>query len=143
MSAEENKALIRRFFEEGLSAGNLAIVEELASPDLVVHGLAPGLPPGLAGFKQLLGMFRAGFPDYHDTVEELLAEGDKVVARWRFHGSHRGDFLGVPPSGRQVTTTGISLFRLAGGQIVEDWTQIDLLGLLQQLGAVPAPGQAG
>ena len=80
---------------------------------------------------------------YRDTVDDLVAEGDKVVVRWTFRGTHPGEFQGVPPTGKQVTIIGISIFRIVGNKVVEDWTIIDLLGLLQQLGVIPPPGQGG
>ena len=139
MSIEQNKALVRRFFEEGLSTGNMAVLEAMLDANFTLHGAPPMLPPGREGFKLLIGMFRSAFPDYKDTVEDLFAEGDKVVVRWTFRGTHTGEFQGVPPTQKQVTTTGISIFRVVGGKITDDWTTVDRLGLLQQIGAIPAP----
>jgi len=142
MSTEQNKAVVRRFFEEGLSKTNNAVFDELLDPAFSLHGAPPGLPPGPAGLKLLVGMFRTAFPDYRDTLEEVMAEGDKVVARWTFRGTQQGDFQGVRPTGKEVVMTGISIFRLAGNKITDDWTVFDLLGLMQQLGVVPASGRA-
>jgi steroid delta-isomerase-like uncharacterized protein len=126
-----------------LSKTNNAVFDELLDPTINLHGAPPGLPAGMEGFKLLAGMFRTAFPDYKDTVEDLIAEGDKVVARWSFRGTHQGDFQGVPPTGKEAAITGISVFRLINGKITDDWTIFDLLGLMQQLGAIPAPGQGG
>jgi steroid delta-isomerase-like uncharacterized protein len=137
MSIEQNKTLVRRFFEEGLSTGNMAVLETMLDANFTLHGAPPMLPPGREGFKLFIGMFRTAFPDYKDTVEDLFAEGDKVVARWTFRGTHAGEFQGIPPTQKQVTTTGISIFRVVGGKITDDWTTVDMLGLLQQIGAMP------
>jgi len=140
MSAEENKARIRRGFEEMVNRGDAAVAEELLAPDYVNHAF-PGVPPGPAGLLQAVGMFRAGFPDFHVTVEELLAEGDRVATRGFFTGTHRGEFMGVPATGKAIRVGYLDLWRLEHGQAVENWVQMDLLGLMQQLGAIPAPGQ--
>jgi steroid delta-isomerase-like uncharacterized protein len=137
MSTPENKAIIRRFFEEGLSTGDMALLDEIVAQDFTLHGAPPGLPSGREDFKLLVGMFRSAFPDYRDSIEDLVAEGDKVVVRWTFRGTHTGDFQGIPATGKHVKTTGISIFRVHDGKIKDDWTIIDMVGLLQQLGAVP------
>lgn len=139
MSSEQNKTIVRRFFDEGLSAGNMAFIEQMLDTGFTLHNAPPGLPPGPAGFKLLIGMIRSAFPDYKDTIEEVIAEGDKVVVRWTFRGTHKGDFQGIAPTHKQVTTTGISIFRIAADKITDDWTNIDMLGMLQQLGAIPSP----
>lgn len=141
MSATENKTLARRFYEE-LSKGNLAIVDEVAAANMIDHNPpAPGLAPGREGAKQVFNMFRAAFPDLHFTVEDQVAEGDKVVSRLTVRGTHRGQFQGIPPTGKTVTVGLIDIFRIAGGKGVERWGQMDSMGLMQQLGAVPQPGQ--
>ena len=138
MSTEQNKALVHRFFEEF----NLAVVDELFVPNYVHHD--PGLPPelqhGRDAYKQLVTMFRTGFPDIKTTVEELVAEGDRVVARWTWRGTNSGEFQGMPPTGKQVTGTGISIHRLANGKMAEAWVNFDALGMLQQLGVLPPLG---
>lgn len=139
MSSEQNKTIVRRFFDEGLSAGNMVFIEQMLDAGFTFHSAPPGLPPGPAGFKLFVGMIRSAFPDYKDTIEEVIAEGDKVVVRWTFRGTHEGDFQGIAPTHKQVTTTGISIFRVAAGKITDDWTNIDMLGMLQQLGAIPSP----
>jgi steroid delta-isomerase-like uncharacterized protein len=143
MSMEENKALFRRFIEEIINQGNLAIVDELFGSDYIYH--APGSPEfrGPEGVNQFVMMYRSAFPDLHLTVEDLIAEGDKVVTRWTMRGTHRGELMGIPATGKQVSVPGIVISRFANGKIVEEWENFDTLGLMQQLGLVPTPGQAG
>ena len=143
MLAEANKALARRFYEEGWNQGNLAIFDELFAPNHVLHD--PSFPEpirGLEGFKQYYGSYRTAFPGNQLTVEAYIAEGDTVVSRWTGRGTHTGDLMGIAPTGKQVTVTGISIQRIANGKIVEEWSNYDMLGMLQQLGVAPMPGQA-
>lgn len=98
---------------------------------------------GSAGMKQFISMFRTAFPDLHSTVEDQVAEGGKVVTRWTARGTHRGSLMDIPATGKTVTMSGITINRLAGSKIVETWNTFDQLGLMQQLGVVPPPGQAG
>jgi steroid delta-isomerase-like uncharacterized protein len=140
MSVEHNKSVVRRFFDEGLSPGNMSVLEQLLAGDFKLNGAPPGLSPDAEGFKILIGMFRSAFPDYRDSVDDLIAEGDHVAVRWTLRGTHTGEFQGIPPTGKTVTVAGTSLFRVAGSQIGEDWTVIDLAGLLGQLGVLPPPG---
>jgi predicted ester cyclase len=141
MSTEDNKAIIRRFYEEVFNRGNLA-VDAFIDPNQVDHFAPPGTPGGLEGAKQTIGMFQTAFPDLHFTVEDMIAEGDKVVARITMSGTQQGAFMGIPPTGKHVTVTAIDFNRLAGGKSVEHWVEMDTLGMMQQLGVVPAPGQA-
>jgi steroid delta-isomerase-like uncharacterized protein len=145
MSTEENKALERRLIEavnQGQEAA-MAAMEELFAPDYVYHG--PGVfgDMDLAALKEMTPAFYAAFPDQHLAVEDLIAEGDKVVGRYTFRGTHQGEFMGVPATGKVVTWTGIYISRIAGGKFVEDWESFDALGLMQQLGAIPQMAQAG
>lgn len=142
MSTENNKALIRRFYEEVFNQKKRAAIDEFSDPNYVDHTAPPGLPAGIEGQKQLIGMYLTAFPDLHLTVEDMIAEGDKVVSRWSGSGTHQGKFMGIPPTGKQGTVTGIEIIRIAGSKFVEHWMELDALGLLQQLGVVPAPGQA-
>ena len=145
MSAEENKALVRRGYEalnELLRTGDATALEQLAAADFVDHNPSPGQGPGLQGVKESFALLRSAFPDAQLSVEDLVAEGDKVAARVTVRGTHRGAFLGLAPTGKAVTQTGIDIVRVAGGKAVERWGSFDELGLLQQLGALPAPGQA-
>ena len=146
MSTEENKAVVRRMYEEcnkGKEAA-MAVLEELVAPDYVWHGaLPPGISPDLAGWRQGRIAFLTAFPDLHVVVEDLIAEGDKVVARLTMRGTHQGDFMALPPTGKVVTVTGIVILRFAGAKEVEHWSSVDNLGWLQQLGAIPQIAQAG
>jgi len=139
----ENKTIARRFYEEVWSKGNLAVLDELVASNFVDHNPLPGLAPDLEGFKQVFTMFRTAFPDLHMTVEDMIAEGDMVVSRVKVRGTHKGDLMGIAPTGKQVTLEAIDITRIAGGKMVERWGIIDMLGMMQQLGAVPLPGQPG
>ncbi len=141
MSTEDNKATTRSFFEEVFNRGNLAIVDEIKSSNYMFHD--PGLPEpvrGPEGFKHYLAMFRTAFPDLHSTIEDLLAEGEKVAVRFTFAGTQQGELMGIPPTGKQVTVTAILIARLVNGKFVEGWINYDALGMLQQLGVIPAQG---
>jgi predicted ester cyclase len=126
MSAEEeNKAVVRREQEELWNhTGNLDAVEELFAPDYADAA------------RQEAADFRRGFPDVVSTIEDLIAEEDKVVARWRSRATHRGEYMGIPPTGEEVEFTGISVYRIEGGKIAESWNSEDQLGLMRQIGAV-------
>lgn len=141
MSTEENKALFRRWHEEVVSRGELERVGEFVAPDMIDHAAPPGVPPGPEGVKQLLTMYRTAFPDLEVTIEDLIAEGDKVVARITSRATHRGEFMGTAPTGKQVTTTAFDMVRIEDGTFVEHWVEADFLGVLQQLGTTPAAGQ--
>ena len=141
MSTDANKALVRRYYDEVLNRGDLAVVDELLAPEFVSHAPS-GATFGLEQYRQTIAMSRGAFPDLHVVVEAQLAEADRVVTRWTARGTHTGAFMGLPPSGRQVSVSAIHIHRIAGRRVVEHWEQIDALGLLQQLGALPAPGQA-
>jgi predicted ester cyclase len=141
MSLEENKIIARRCIEDIWGKGDFEAEQELIATNVVDHNPLPGLAPGLEGHHQALTMFRSAF-DGQMILEDVIAEGDKVVDRWTFHGTHRGEFFGIPPTGKQVTLTGMDINRIENGQIVAFWHQEDILGLMQQLGVVPTPGQA-
>jgi steroid delta-isomerase-like uncharacterized protein len=140
MATEANKALYRRWFEEVVTERNLALADELLAADYALH--FPGMPGPLDrdGHKQLLMMFHTAFPDWQERVDDVIAEGDKVVIRVTGTGTHEGDFQGIPPSHARVTATGVGIGRIANGRIVESWAAYDALGLLQQIGAIPTPG---
>jgi steroid delta-isomerase-like uncharacterized protein len=135
MSTEDNKAQVRRGYEEGFHQRNLAVFDELMASDYVWH-IASTTVQGREPAKQLISRFLTAFPDGRYTIEDMIAEGDRVVVRQTFRGTHRGDFLGMAPTGKQVTVTEMEIFRIANGQAVENWTSSDDLGLLQQLGVV-------
>jgi len=138
MSVEASKALVRRFYEDVVNKGDMRLAEEVLAADYVEHPSFPGTPSGLAGFRQFVAMVATAFPDLHVTVEDVIAEGDKVAARVTVSGTHRGVLLGtIQPTGTHATWTGIDLIRIADGKIVERWSQRDLLGLMQQLGVIP------
>ena len=141
MSTEDNKANSRRFYEEVWNQGNLATADELNAANFVDDSLQPPIH-GLESLKQFVMMYRTAFPDTHLTVEDQIAEGDKVVTRWTGRGTHQGAFMGIPPTGKRVTVTGINIVRFENGKAVEGWSNFDALGMLQQLGVVPVPGQA-
>jgi steroid delta-isomerase-like uncharacterized protein len=136
MSTEDNKADVRRGYEEGFHQRNLAVFDELMAPDYVWH-IASMTIQGREAAKQLIAKFLAAFPDGRFTIEEMIAEGDRVVVRQTFRGTHQGDFMGIPATGKQVTATEIEIFCVRNGKSVENWTNGDDLGLLQQLGVVP------
>lgn len=146
MSTEENKALVRYWIDEALNKGNLAVVDEFIPPGYVGHNpnhpLA-GQPLGPEEVKEhVVTMLRTAFPDLHQSIEDLIAEGDKVVVRSTFRGTHQGLFAGRAPTGKRFEMTSIEIFRLADGKIAEHWINVDMLGMMQQLGALPAPAQA-
>lgn len=138
MLNEDNKELIRRFYEEVFNKRNLAALDDFYSPDHVDHSLPPGLPLGPEGTRQAISVMLSGFPDLHITIEDMIAEGDKVVTRFTTHGTQQGMFGNIPPTGKQVAIPTIEITRITGGKIVEDWGLDDRLGMLQQLGLVPA-----
>jgi steroid delta-isomerase-like uncharacterized protein len=137
---EANKALYRRWFEEVVSRGDMALADDLLATDYVLHFPGAPAPVDREGHKGLVMMFRTGFPDWVETVDDIIAEGDRVVIRVTGRGTHDGEFQGVPPTGKSVTATGIGIGRIANEQIAEAWAAYDALGLMQQLGVVPPPG---
>jgi steroid delta-isomerase-like uncharacterized protein len=141
MSTEENKVNERRLVEEGWNQGNIAVFDELFAADYLGHDPS-GPMHGPEGFKQFYATYRTAFPDTHLTIEDQIAEGDTVASRWTATGTHQGPLMGIPPSGKRVRVTGITISRYASGKIAEEWFSYDTLGMLQQLGASPMPGQA-
>ncbi len=138
VSVEENKAVARRWFEDLFNAGNLEVANEIIAPDHVNHDpTLPDIPTGPEGQKQVVNLYRGAFTNAHISVEDQLAEGDRVVTRWMGSGTHQGEFMGVAPSGNQVRVTGITINRVSGGKIAESWTNYDALGMMQQIGAIP------
>ena len=127
MSVEEkHKALVRRFHEEAWNKGNVAAVDEFMAADYVDYPIPSGLPPGTEGLKQTISTYRTAFPDLKATVDDIFAEGDRVAYRWSTRGTHLGEWLGIPPTGYHMAATGITVFRIAGGKVVEGWTSMDL-----------------
>lgn len=142
MSTEENKALVRRFYEE-IDQGNIAVMDELVAEDYVNHHPPPfpGLAPGRDGLKQAFQIFWDATPGYHE-IEDQVAEGDKVVTRLTAYGTHERDLPGIPATGNKMEMTAIAIHRIADGKIAEHWSNTDELGLLQQLDVIPAPERA-
>jgi len=137
MSTEQNKALANRVVD-GINQKNLSVFDEVIAADAVDHAAPPGMPPTRETAKQFLGMLVAAFPDFHYTVEFTVAEGDRVAQRLNASGTMQGEFLGMPPSGKQATWTETHVSRFADGKLVEHWASIDQAGMLQQLGFMPS-----
>jgi steroid delta-isomerase-like uncharacterized protein len=153
MSLSENKALIRRYFDEFWNQGNLAATRDLIAEDAIVHYSPHDEPLRIGDIaEERVARERRAFPDLHFTIEDLVAEGDKVVARWTMQGTHQGEYVGIAPTGKRVTVGGINIYRVADGKIAEIWVTSDDLDMLQQLNAAleaggpesggPDPGQA-
>ena len=142
MSMEENKAIVGRFFEELLSTDNFAVADELLSPDFRFYFAGSPDAMDLESYKEFLAARRSAFPDRRFVVEDMIVEGDKVSARFTMRGTHEGELRGIAPSGKEVTMTGIDMIRLEEGKMVEDRVEVDQLGMMQQLGAIPSPQQA-
>jgi steroid delta-isomerase-like uncharacterized protein len=139
MTTENNKVLIRRVYEESWNQGNLALLDELIGSDYEEHD--PNYPQpvrGAEGLKQYIQMFRTAFPDVHFTIEDIVGEGDTVAVRHTGRGTHQGELFGIPPTGKQLTVTGMTCHRFVNGKLVESWVNVDNLGMLQQLGVIPA-----
>ena len=142
--SEQNKAVVLRAVGQVWNRGDYDSLDDLVASDIVIHSPTPGGDiHGPEGLRQFYGALRAAFPDLHFTIEDQVAAGDRVVTRWTARARHTGVFQGIPPTGRQVRMAGIDIDRLADGKVVECWPVMDELGLLQQLGVVPTPGQAG
>lgn len=131
---EDNKALVRRLFDAILSQGRVELLDELIAPGYVENNPVPGQKPGAEGVKAKLKTFRGAFPDIRFVLESLVAEGSLVAARYHWEGTHKGTFLGIPPTGRKVVVRGMDFYRFAGGRIVEHWDSVDEFGMLSQLG---------
>jgi steroid delta-isomerase-like uncharacterized protein len=138
--SEANKALQRRQLEEVFNKHNPGAVDQFFAPDYVNHNALPGMPNDREGVKAFAALYLGAFPDLKITSDFQVAEGDIVVMRWTATGTHTGELMGIPATGKQIKATGISISRVAGGKIVEDWSESDQMGLMQQLGVVPAPG---
>ena len=140
MSVEENKNVMRRMIEEVWNKGDLEVAEELFASDHTSPS-APQLPPGPESVKMLVTMFRNAMPDYHMTIDLIVAEGDQVAARFIQTGTHTGDdLMGLPASGKKATWTEIGVLRIKDGLIAESWYEADMMGMMQQLGVIPTPG---
>lgn len=142
MTGADLKEVYRRFLDEGFNRGNLDALDDILTPDYVDHNAPPGTLPGPAGIKPIIAAFRAAFPDVHMTIEDQLAEGNRVATRYTFRGTHLGNLMGIPPSGKPVEMTGITIVRIDGGKMAEGWVVYELLSLMQQIGAIPSPQTA-
>ena len=142
MTLEQNKAITRRFFE-AFEANDQSTLKQVLASDLVFHHDGAAEPESRESFLQIVGAFKAAFSDQHYTIEDQIAEGDKVTTRATWRAVHTGEFQGIPPTGNPVSMTGIAVDCVRNGEIVERWLNHDLLGLMQQLGAIPEPQPAG
>jgi steroid delta-isomerase-like uncharacterized protein len=140
MSTEENKATNRRFYEEVINQKHLAVVDEIAGDNYASHSFPPGLPPGREGLKAFVSAFHAAFPDGHLNIDQMIAEGDTVATRVTFRGTHTGDFMGIPATGKQVAVPALDMARYDNGKLVEQWGGPDQMSLMQQLGVIPSMG---
>jgi steroid delta-isomerase-like uncharacterized protein len=138
MSTEENKALVRRHAELIVNKDLETLFAEI-SPDFVDHELQPGMPPGIEGARQFFSMLVTAFPDLDATLEEVLADGDKVATRMTVRGTQNGPFLGIPPTGKHAAWSIMDIYRIGGGKVVEHWGLTDQVAMLQQLGVMPPP----
>ena len=139
MGVEENKATVQMFYDEVLNRGNLDVIDKMTAENYVDHTAPPGMPPGREGEKQWFTMLRMAFPDGQTTIDDIIAEGDKVAVRATMTGTHQGDVMGIPATGKPVTISGIDVTRFHEGQSVEHWGQWDMAALMQQLGVAPPP----
>src|SRR5918998_277866 len=143
MSEEENKAFMRRYYEEIDAAAKdkrgASVLDDFITPNFVNHDPSPGFSSDLEGLKNAYDHFLAAQPDGYHVVEDMIAEGDKVVTRLSANGTQTGELFGIPPTDKQVSMTGIAIHRIANGKIVEHWSEIDNLGMMEQLGVVPPP----
>lgn len=136
-SPENGRTMARRFTEELWDKGELAVADEIIVPDFVDHDPVSGQIAGLQGYKEMVGAFRAAFPDLRVKNEDVIVAEDKVVVRWTARGTHNGQLMNIPPTGKQVALKGIDILRLDNGRIAERWGEFDALGMLSQLGAIP------
>ena len=137
MSSTQFHSPIYKIFDEAFNQGNLDVVDEVLSPDHNAHNDFGGAPNGPQGLKCLIAMFRNAFPDLHCTLEDEIRQGDKLAAHWTMRGTHNGLFMGNSPTGKSIEVQGIIFARTENGRIVEDWTLVDEMGILEQLGLVP------
>jgi steroid delta-isomerase-like uncharacterized protein len=143
MSQADNKTIIRRFVEEGLNKRNAALIEEIYSAEYVGHDPERPAPRSIEDLRQgMVGLLGKVFPDAQYSIEGLVAENDLVVWHWTFRATHQAELMGIPPTGKSIQFSGVNIFRMANGKVIEDWVYRDTVGMLRQLGAMPTPGQA-
>ena len=136
---DDNKALVSRMEEEVFNKRNVAAVDVFISPDYVLRTAPEGTPGDRDAAREAIAMYLQAFPDLHISIDQLLAEDDRVIGVFTFTGTHAGDLFGIPPTQKQVSVRQIAIYRIADGKVVEEWECSDQLGLMQQLGAIPAP----
>lgn len=142
MSTDDNKEIVRRMIEEGFNEDNLDLADELVAEEFVLHEAGQEEPiRGPEGMKEFLRTYRTAFPDAHIQIEELVGEGDTVVARWTATGTHDGDLMGVEPTGNEVRVMGMEMYHVRDGELAEGWEIFDGLGMMIQLGVVSSPGE--
>ncbi len=140
MSVEENKALIRCYMEETFNQGNLSVIDQVASSDFIYHH-ATGRDLSTEAYQKMSIMTQNAFPDVCMEIDDLFAEGDKVACRFTITGIHKGEYRGIPPTGKNITFQGVNIFRIVDDKIAEIWSRLDLLGMMQQLGVIPPMGK--
>jgi steroid delta-isomerase-like uncharacterized protein len=140
MSAEQLKVAAQNFVEKGLNQRDLSTFDTYFSSELIDHALPPGLPSGLEGRKMFGSALLSAFPDLNVQVEDLVADGDRVVTRYLVHGTHHGELMGIPPTGKPVSIGGMAIDRFENGQSIEHWEVYDQMSMMQQLGLMPMPG---
>lgn len=138
----DNRQVLDRLNEEVFNRGNVDAIDELVADDFVEHDPMPGASPDREGFKTMVRGLRQAFPDLHLDVDDQLEDGDRIAERWRCTATHEGEFMGIPATHRQIEVHGMDITRLQDGVVVEHWTQVDMAGLLQQLGALPSEAPA-
>lgn len=141
MSTQISKTIAKRFLIETFSQGKTQVLDEIMDAAYIDHDAPPGMPPGREGVKFIQGLFRSAFPDLQFSIDDQVAEADRVVTRWTFHGTQQGELYGIPATQRRVEMRGVSIYRIADGKMLEGWVSYDMLGMMQQLGVVPVPGQ--
>jgi steroid delta-isomerase-like uncharacterized protein len=141
MSTEQNKAIVRQLIEEVINQNNFSLGEAIIAADIIEHEeLPPGIPTGIEGTKIMFAMLHSAFPDFKATINDLIAEDDKVVVFMTWTGTQHSEFMGIPPSGKPMSINVMDIFRVADGKLVEHWGMMDSMAMMQQLGAMPAPG---
>jgi len=139
MSESENKAVVRRFIDDVLNHGRLEAADEIVAENFIELDPLPGQKQGREGLKEIIVMLRSGFPDMNWVIEEMIASGEKVVTRFHWTGTHKGEFMGMPATGKSVKVKGVVIDRIVGGRMTESRILMDDLGMMQQLGVIPAP----
>ena len=137
MMSEENKALVRRMYDEVVGQRKIEVLDELLGDDFVEHETMPGIPPGREGVKALIGMFLSAFPDMQFELGDIVADGDVVASRMTMTGTHQGEFMGIPATGRSINVNSMEFLRVANGRVVEHWGVTDQAAMMQQLGVGP------